>query len=139
MVANYAEQHTNNQEQYANHESHNKNSILPISLRILHMLLEKNLRIELSDKPLDLVEILSIKVNDDSGIPGLPTQEYYEHLAVEEIVKIILERSNNQKISIYKLIDRIEHNQDTKIVKFYSNIKIHTREDKLNRILKNSK
>jgi len=103
------------------------------------MLLEKNLRIELSDKPLDLVEILSIKVNDDSGIPGLPTQEYYEHLAVEEIVKIILERSNNQKISIYKLIDRIEHNQDTKIVKFYSNIKIHTREDKLNRILKNSK
>ena len=60
LVANYAEQHTNNQAQYATHESHNENSILPISLKILHKLLEKNLRIELSNKPLDLVEILSI-------------------------------------------------------------------------------
>ncbi|MCK9477698.1 MAG: hypothetical protein M0R46_17430 [Candidatus Muirbacterium halophilum] len=50
--------------------------------------------------------------------------EYYEHLAIQEIVKIIEEKSNNKKIKIYKLINHIKSNNDTRIVRFYSNLEL---------------
>jgi len=141
LVSSYAEQHAKLENDFSKPAptisvSDEFDSVLPMSLRILQKLLENNVKIKISDKPLDT--ITTFRVIIDSEYPSyINIKQHYEHLAIEEIVKLLTEKSNKGKIIIYKLIDRIETNKQTRYVTFYSNIKIITRKDKLNRILKN--
>jgi len=131
LASIYAEQHANLiTVSYADWNEHH--STLPQSLKVLKILLDNNVKIKISDKPLETNITFRFLIEHDLSV--LTAQEYYEHLAIEEISKSLIKKSNNGKIFIYKLIDRIESNQG--YVTFYSNIKIINRKDKLTRILK---
>lgn len=146
LVATYAEQHSilevketvkTPQPYYVSDE---QESLLPMSLQILKKLLENNVKIKISEEPLDTMTTFRIGVDVDDYPINYPSfinlKQHHEHLAIEEIVKLLTEKSNKGKIIIYKLIDRIETNKQTRYVTFYSNIRIINRKDKLNRILK---
>ncbi|NPV13096.1 MAG: hypothetical protein HPY57_15120 [Ignavibacteria bacterium] len=73
-----------------------------------------------------------------------PLENYYMNLMTEQefiipdyyLTKIILEKiPNNQKLKIYKLIDRIDVDNTKREVRCFSNIRLNSRERKLNRIL----
>ena len=109
-----------------------------MSIKILDKLVNEEIKIKLSNKPLETVEILKIIIPiEESQILGLISQEHYDHLAIEQIVEIIKNTSNIHTLKIYKVIDRIsEVKNEERSLKFYSNMKIITRKDKLERILK---
>lgn len=114
-------------------------NLLVVSLKILQKVLEqRDFVFELSDKPLDTYAICKFHVDSDlSFLTGSFATEYYENLAMEQIVEIILKKLlNNQKLKIYKLISHITVDKDTRSIVYFSNIRWYTREDKLKRIIK---
>lgn len=138
LFAEYAEQHSlKYTEQHSlNGDFVNDDYSFIMSLKILQQLLENNIKIKISNVSFNnSIQILSVSIGDEFPL----SEQYYESVAIQEIIKIIKDKYNNQNIYIYKIIDRIESDQSNRVVKFYSNIKFDTREDKLNRILKNDK
>ena len=126
FVSSYAEQHHNFEKKtgYLNGEE-----TLPLALKIIQKLLFDGVVLELSTKNLGKEFLFSSKIESEVSL----SPEHYEHLAISEVVKILSKKGN--KIFVYIMLD-IKPIQSTRVVKFYSNIKIVNREDKLKRILK---
>lgn len=109
LVLSYAEQHAKLENDFSKPAP--TISVFDSVLPILQKLLENNVKIKISDKPLDT--ITTFRVIIDSEYPSyINIKQHYEHLAIEEIVKLLTEKSNKGKIIIYKLIDRILEIED---------------------------
>jgi len=115
---------------------HFNEASLPMSIRILSKLLNKyDLKIEISETPLDLFKIMSIKIEGDPN--ELTILDHIDHMSVDEIVNILEKNlSNNQKLKIYKLISHMNYEESTRTLTFFSNCKWYDRKDKLTRITK---
>jgi len=99
------------------------------------ILQEIDLHIEISKEPLDTIEILTIKVDDDLFFQNSSAAiDQAENVAKDEIVKFFIKNlSNNTKLKIYKFIN-CSVNQSKQLV-YTVNVKFYSRKDKLERIL----
>lgn len=104
IVAEYAEQHVQLDLNEAIATMSDVNN-LPMALQTMKKLLEKGFEFEISKTPLQLIEMFSVRITNEMPL--------YSQ-----------EKSNNKKIKIYKLINHVKSDNDTRMVRFYSNIEL---------------
>jgi len=125
LVCNYCEHYTTLNSSTLTEDNH-----LVISLKIIERLLKAGINIDISDKPEKTYLLFKVRIDTE-----YLSVEHYEHLVIEEISKFLIEKTNNDIIKIYNLISKRETTDD-RVVKFYSNFRIITRKQKLEKILK---